>query len=139
MKLNNENKEGSRILPESKAGKLAETILLLDHSIRSVGIIDQLGVPMAGAIRKDLRGELPQDKRAWESKAFRAAAIMGSARTDDGTDSTIISIELIRENSKTLLVWVPEKKVTLAIVFEMGKSGAELSDAVRRHVGLVRT
>jgi len=92
-----------------KASRLAQKVLALDSSIMSVGVISDQGVPQAGVIRKDLKQKVPEDRRAWEVRASRAAIIIGSLRTDDKDDSPIESVELIRERFKTLLIRIPDK------------------------------
>jgi|SRR5579872_6122057 len=121
---------------EQESNDMAGKVLALDTSIMSVGVISDSGIPLGGAIRRDLQGKLSQDKRQWVSRAFRVAAIMGAVRTEDAELSSIKSIELIREESKSLLIRIPKSRVILAVVFDKAKAGSELSDNIRRIYGL---
>src|SRR5579872_4246939 len=123
-------------MSSSEANALAEKVLALDPAIISVGVISHNGTPLGGAISKSHQSVYSYNPEAWQASSFRAAQIMGSIKADDRVLSPIESIILVRRNSKSLLIWVPQSVVILAVMFQRTTSGSALADKIKKACGI---
>jgi hypothetical protein len=101
-------------LEEKEASDLARQVFGIDNSIIAVGIISNSGALLGGPIMKDsYKATYPMDREYWQEAAFKAATMMGGAKATDRFFSHVESLVLIRENSKTLLMWLPNQSVII--------------------------
>ena len=120
------------VMAPQEASRLAQEVLAVDGEIISVGIISNNGAPLGGAVADVHRHNVSEDPKNWEISAFKAALIMANAKAFDRSSSDVESVVIIRKESKTLFVWMPQYAVILAVVFEKAVNGTNLSNKIRK-------
>jgi hypothetical protein len=123
-------------LDRAEADKLAEQIVRLDERIFSAGIISNSGVGLGNYVREAYRSKYPRDREAWASVDFKQAMIFGSAKGTNRMLSELESIVFIRKDCKQILVWDDNKAVIAAAVLDKSINGTELSNKIRKLLGL---
>ena len=119
-------------LEPQEANRLAREVLAVDISIISVGIISNNGAPLGGSVADAHRHSVSEDPKNWEISAFKGALIMANAKAFDRSSSAVESVVIIRKESKTLFIWMPQHAVIIAAVLEKAANGTELSNKIRK-------
>ena len=57
---------------------------------------------------------------------------MANAKAFDRSSSAVESVVIIRKESKTLFIWMPQHAVIIAAVLEKAANGTELSNKIRK-------
>ena len=122
-------------LDAEEALDLARRILDLDNSELSVLVVSHLGFPIAWCVSKSYQSKLSSSKEYWEISAQRAATIMGAAKGEDPFHSPIESIALGREESKSLLIWIPRHALILKVLLVRSADAAKVTDKIRKMFG----
>jgi hypothetical protein len=120
-------------LDKSKAKELANGILKLDNIILGVSIASNTGSPLARARKAGHEGGSPTPEQ-WGTKSFRIATIFAAARAEDNRLSKTLSIEIVREKAKEVLIYVHSLAIIVDILVDKREGTIDLIDMIRKRM-----
>ncbi len=125
-------------MKDTEATQLAQQVLSIDKSFICVFVISNTGELISGPVHsKPSPFKYPQEIESWREDAFKLAIMIGEAKSVERVFSRVESIAVIREKQQTLLIYLEDRGVILAIFIEKNQNPVEMSKKIRLTLGLV--